>query len=202
MDMPGAFRRAMQYLGLVDDEADEYYEDDEYYDDARADPRVDARVDARVAGEGSRSTGVAVHGDRAARGPAVAPVPAAGPSVSDSGAVSVMRTASGGREPSPEVRPIARRPTAQVHVMAPRGFNDAQVVGERLRENQPVLLNLQNVERDLQRRLIDFSSGVTFALGGTMSKAADSVFLLTPSNVQVSEEEKERLEAEGLYRRR
>ena len=70
----------------------------------------------------------------------------------------------------------------------------------RLKAGQPVILNLQGVDRDLQRRLIDFSSGLAYALNGTMSKAADQVFLLTPSNVEVSEEEKERLQARGLYR--
>ena len=68
-----------------------------------------------------------------------------------------------------------------------------------LKAGQPVILNLQAVDRDLQRRLIDFSSGLAYALNGTMSKAAEQVFLLTPSNVEVSEEEKERLQARGLY---
>ena len=129
--------------------------------------------------------------------------------------------APGGRgaaEPAPNVRPIARddnpgppRPSvvrtmpsnqtaARVHVVEPRGFNDAQEVGDRLKANQPVILNLQGLERDLQRRLIDFSSGLAYALGGSMSRVADQVFLLTPSNVEVSQEEKERLQARGLYR--
>ena len=91
-------------------------------------------------------------------------------------------------------------PSARVHVLEPRGFNDAQEVGDRLKDGQPVILNLQGVDRDLQRRLIDFSSGLAYALSGTMAKAADQVFLLTPSNVEVSDEEKERLQARGLYR--
>ncbi|MGH9039720.1 MAG: cell division protein SepF [Acidimicrobiia bacterium] len=121
-------------------------------------------------------------------------------------------------EPAPNVRPLARdenpappRPSvvrtmpssqtaARVHVVEPRGFNDAQEVGDRLKANQPVILNLQGLERDLQRRLIDFSSGLAYALGGSMSRVADQVFLLTPSNVEVSQEEKERLQARGLYR--
>ena len=90
--------------------------------------------------------------------------------------------------------------SARVHVVEPQGFNDAQEVGDRLKNGQPVILNLQGVDRDLQRRLIDFSSGLAYALSGTMSKAADNVFLLTPSNVEVSDEEKERLQARGLYR--
>ena len=120
-------------------------------------------------------------------------------------------------EPAPNVRPLARdenaappRPSvvrtmpssqaARVHVVEPRGFNDAQEVGDRLKVTQPVILNLQGLDRDLQRRLIDFSSGLAYALGGSMSRVADQVFLLTPSNVEVSQEEKERLQARGLYR--
>lgn len=120
-------------------------------------------------------------------------------------------------DPKPNVRPLNRednpgasRPSvvrtmpsstaARVHVTEPRGFNDAQEVGDRLKANQPVILNLQGLDRDLQRRLIDFSSGLAYALGGSMSRVADQVFLLTPSNVEVSQEEKERLQARGLYR--
>jgi cell division inhibitor SepF len=121
--------------------------------------------------------------------------------------------------PGPNVRPLSRddgpavapRPSvvrtmpsastaARVHVVEPRGFNDAQEVGDRLKANQPVILNLQGLDRDLQRRLIDFSSGLAYALGGSMSRVADQVFLLTPSNVEVSQEEKERLQARGLFR--
>ena len=121
-------------------------------------------------------------------------------------------------DPGPNIRPMTRddapaapRPSvvrtmpsastaARVHVVEPRGFNDAQEVGDRLKANQPVILNLQGLDRDLQRRLIDFSSGLAYALGGSMSRVADQVFLLTPSNVEVSQDEKERLQARGLFR--
>jgi cell division inhibitor SepF len=130
------------------------------------------------------------------------------------------RASDSGPGPGPNVRPMSRddgapaaapRPTvvrtmpsastaARVNVVEPRGFNDAQEVGDRLKANQPVILNLQGLDRDLQRRLIDFSSGLAYALGGSMSRVADQVFLLTPSNVEVSQEEKERLQARGLFR--
>jgi len=131
----------------------------------------------------------------------------------------VSRAPDPGSAPGPNVRPLSRddgsaaapRPSvvrtmpsastaARVHVVEPRGFNDAQEVGDRLKANQPVILNLQGLDRDLQRRLIDFSSGLAYALGGSMSRVADQVFLLTPSNVEVSQEEKERLQARGLFR--
>lgn len=132
--------------------------------------------------------------------------------------------APGPRDPygsgDPTVRPVPRdeppsgvtvnRPSvvravpttaARVHVVEPHGFNDAPEIGDRVKENQAVILNLQGVSRELQRRLIDFSSGLAYAVGGSMSRVAESVFLISPLNVQLSEEEKERLEARGLYRR-
>lgn len=120
----------------------------------------------------------------------------------------------------PTVRPIARdeqpsgvsvsRPSVvravpttagKVHVVEPRGFNDAQQVGDRVKGNQAVILNLQSSDKELRRRLIDFSSGLAYATGGSMSRVADAVFLISPLDVEISEEEKDRLEARGLYRR-
>ncbi len=89
----------------------------------------------------------------------------------------------------------------KVHVVEPRGFNDAQEVGDRVKSNQAVILNLQASPKELRRRLIDFSSGLAYAMGGSMSRVAEAVFLVTPLNVQLSEEEKDRLEARGLYQR-
>jgi cell division inhibitor SepF len=86
-----------------------------------------------------------------------------------------------------------------VHVVAPTGFNDAQEIGDKLKASQPVIVNLQGVNRDLSRRLIDFSSGLTYGLGGQMERVAEQVFLLTPSNVEVPAEEKRRLQERGLY---
>jgi cell division inhibitor SepF len=97
------------------------------------------------------------------------------------------------------VRPIVPQ-TAKVHVVAPAGFNDAQEIGDKLKTNQPVIMNLQGTHRDLSRRLIDFASGLAYGLGGQMERVADQVFLLTPSNVEVSAEEKRRLQERGLYR--
>jgi cell division inhibitor SepF len=91
--------------------------------------------------------------------------------------------------------------SARVQVVEPKGFNDAQEVGERIKSGQPVIVNLQGVDSDLKRRLIDFCSGLTYAIGGSMSRVSDQVFLLTPANVDVSDEEKDRLAARGLYQK-
>ena len=178
------FRTAMVWLGLVDDDEydgeDEQYYLDEEYDDPAGAPAAAASRGAAARPAITETSQVAVFRGRHARPEAEA-------------AVSTVP------RPSSAVKAIPM-PTTRVHVMDPRGFNDAQEVGDRLKNGQPVILNLQGVDRDLQRRLIDFSSGLAYALSGTMSKAADQVFLLTPSNVEVSDEEKERLQARGLYR--
>ena len=62
-----------------------------------------------------------------------------------------------------------------------------------------MILNLQSTSADLSKRLIDFSSGLTYALDGGMQKIADKTFMLTPANVEVSAEEKARLVEKGFF---
>ena len=96
------------------------------------------------------------------------------------------------------VRPD-RVPTAQVHIIEPTGFNDAKDVGDQLLRNVPVILNLQHVDRDLRRRLLDFASGAVYVLKGHLERAGEHVFVLTPVDVEVSAEEKRRLRDRGLF---
>ena len=96
------------------------------------------------------------------------------------------------------MRPIPR-PSAKPHVVAPRSFGDAQEVGDTFKAKQPVIINLQGVDRDLSRRLVDFTSGLCYGIGGQMEKVATDVFLLTPVDVEVSPEERQRLQERGLY---
>ena len=83
--------------------------------------------------------------------------------------------------------------SVKVHLVVPRSFNDAQSIADKFKQSTPVILNLQGVDVDLSKRLIDFSSGLTYALNGGMQRVADKVFLLTPRNVDVSAEERARL---------
>ncbi len=87
----------------------------------------------------------------------------------------------------------------QVHLVVPKSFNDAQQVADRFKETIPVILNLQGTDTDLSKRLIDFASGLTYALDGGMQRIADKVFLLTPRNVEVSAEERARLIEKGFF---
>jgi cell division inhibitor SepF len=87
----------------------------------------------------------------------------------------------------------------QVHLVTPNSFNDAQEVADRFKRSVPVILNLQTTEGELAKRLIDFASGLTYALDGGMQKIAEKTFLLTPRNVEVSAEEKARLVEKGFF---
>lgn len=89
--------------------------------------------------------------------------------------------------------------SAKPHVVAPRTFNEAQQLADRFKADQPVIVNLQTANRDLARRIIDFVSGLCYALGGKMEKVADHVYLLAPSHVNLAEEERQRLQERGLH---
>jgi cell division inhibitor SepF len=87
----------------------------------------------------------------------------------------------------------------RVHFVAPKSFNDVQDVADKFKDAIPVILNLQGTDTDLSKRLIDFSSGLTYALDGGMQRIADKVFLLTPRNVEVSAEERARILDKGFF---
>jgi cell division inhibitor SepF len=194
----------MVYLGLQDDDPDYAGEYDNYQ--GYADAGEPVRESAYGADEDD-------HRDRSRR--EAAPDPDAEVATRTVSTVD-RRPPAPDRRPAPErrgrdeatgpptprpsvVRTIGPTTAARVHIVEPQGFNDAQEVGDRLKANQPVILNLQGLSRELQRRLIDFSSGLAYAVGGQMQRVNDEVFLLKPSDVEVSQEEKERLQARGLY---
>jgi len=88
---------------------------------------------------------------------------------------------------------------ASVHLVLPRSFNDAQQIADKFKDSVPVILNLQSADNELSKRLIDFASGLTYALNGSMQRVADKVFLLTPKNVEVSAEERARMLDKGGF---
>jgi cell division inhibitor SepF len=103
--------------------------------------------------------------------------------------------------PTRVLRPVdnGRGADVQVHLVVPKSFNDAQQVADQFKDQIPVILNLQGTDTDLSKRLIDFASGLTYALDGGMQRIADKVFLLTPRNVEVSAEERARLIEKGFF---
>jgi cell division inhibitor SepF len=100
----------------------------------------------------------------------------------------------------PVVEALPGPSSVRVHLVLPRGFNDAQQIADKFKQGIPVILNLQSSDAELAKRLIDFGSGLTYALDGGMQRVADKVFLLTPRNVEVSAEERARLlEGGGFF---
>ncbi len=87
----------------------------------------------------------------------------------------------------------------RVFVAEPKEFEEIQIIADNFKENIPVIINLQKANQDLAKRVIDFCSGLTYALEGNIKKVADKVFLITPYNVEVSSEEEELLREEGFY---
>lgn len=97
------------------------------------------------------------------------------------------------------IKPFVNPPKPTVHILYPKRFKDATEMADLMRDGLPVILNLDNVDGVLARRLIDFCSGVTYTLEGKMEKVAESVFLLSPSNVTVSQEERANLSERGVF---
>jgi cell division inhibitor SepF len=112
-------------------------------------------------------------------------------------------------EPRTERRTTSLRPVGRgngrregdvrVHFVAPRSFNDVQDVADKFKDSIPVILNLQGTDTDLSKRLIDFSSGLTYALDGGMQRIADKVFLLTPRGAELTAAERAQLVEKGFF---
>ena len=112
------------------------------------------------------------------------------------------RRGGGGRSSTTTLRPVGgngRAGDVTVHLVIPKSFNDAQQIADQFKDAVPVIINLQGTDTELSKRLIDFASGLTYALEGGMQRIADKVFLLTPRNVEVSAEERARLIEKGFF---
>lgn len=196
--MPGMFRRAMVYLGLVEDDYDDMYEPG--YDDPAAPPTPAGGQYPPQAQQGWPPAygrpAQPPEGDPVSSGVRTLPGPYRNEGAGRPGQ-SGEYPGIGTVTPRPNVvRSVTPLTSVTPHIVVARDFGDAQEIGTRFRDAQAVIANLQNAERPLRRRLIDFCSGLAFG-AGKMDKVADGVFLLTPSNVEVSEDAKRRLEERG-----
>ena len=98
------------------------------------------------------------------------------------------------------VHAMPSSPSPKVHLVQPTAFNDAQEIGDKFKEGFSILMNLHSADPDLARRLVDFASGLAYGLSGSMQPVAERVFLITPSGVEVSAEERRRfLEERGFF---
>ena len=198
--MTSMWRKAMHYLGLGPD--------DEYEDDLGF---VDDGGDPDGSGYGRGTAAPAGRPARPATRPMVPPPPPATTgtvsrlepscepavaSTSSAAEVAGVRSLSSPPRPagslsSGAVRTIAA--VARVAEVAPHGFNEAQQVGDRFKAGSAVAMDLSGVDRDLARRLIDFCSGLCYALGGKMERLGGQTYLIIPSGVEVSAEDRRRL---------
>ena len=148
--MAGVFRRALVYLGLVEDDE---FEDIREYEEGQLE-YVEKPASRRAMRE---------EADRVATIQAV---------------------------PSKQVR---------MHMVEPKSFNDAEQIGQKFKADIPVIINLQQADPELSKRLIDFASGLTYGLDGGIQRVAEKVFLLSPHNVEVSAEDKRWLREKGFF---
>ena len=192
MAIRDTWRRSLEYFGLVEGD---YIEEGAYADEGdtgqemaldstQVAPREEAPARTLRGGRRSRDTGEIddLWGDDEGGGRRGGRLRA----VDDEPAPRRMRNGGGSGDFS-------------MHVVTPRSFNDAQSIADEFKRQKPVIINLQSTDRELSKRLIDFASGMTYALGGGMQRVSQGIFLLTPANVEVSAEEKAKILEGGFF---
>lgn len=216
--MASMWRRAMLYLGLGPDE--EYDDYDAGYDDPAPSangPRQTGAPAASSSYPGGPRPGVTATpsypSEDSAMG-AVRPLgrPAepqggaggdfasqvgAGGGIGSGGIGAVTPSGGIGRSRTTVVRPMPVAASARPRLVVPASFNQAQELADTFKGNQPVVMNLRHADREVSRRLIDFSSGLCYGLGGRMEKLDGQVYLLSPANIEVTEDERTRLRDRG-----
>ncbi len=165
------FKKLMLYLGLGPDEA---YE--EYMDDSAA------RRGHLTSGEFLQERAAVENTPQQAR-------------TSSLGESSIRPLTP---ERTGTVRTIQPAVASKPHAVAPKSFQDAQEMADRFLADQPVIINLQGVDAELSRRIIDFASGICYGSGGSMEKVASQVYLLTPHDVEISADDRKRFEQDDL----
>ncbi len=111
--------------------------------------------------------------------------------------VSVETRGEGIVRTIPTPRPVPS--AASIHKSEPKRFNEAREVADRFKDGVPVIMNLQSTEDSTARRLVDFASGLVYGRDGKIEMVANRVYLLTPADMEVSAEERERIAGGGFY---
>lgn len=180
--MAGAMRKVGEYLGLV-----EQAEFDEWDDDPAPEPapRERTRRAQRTDRPSTPATVASIEDRRPAR---TAPEPPA------------RRPQSVAEQPRVEQSRLEQSSVlARIETVTPRTYNDARSVGEHYRSGVPVIMNLSEIDDDDAKRLVDFAAGLVFAVHGTINRVTSKVFLLSPENIDVTDEDKQRIAAGGFY---
>lgn len=169
--MAGAMRKMAVYLGLVENE--------DQYDEFEAVDRPD---------EYDRDYDDRTRSLRAVRDDE--PIARTAPSASSATRSAGTATAASSRAPSAMSR---------ITTLHPRAYNDARAIGEQFRDGTPVIMNLSEMDDGDAKRIVDFAAGLVFGMRGTIERVTQKVFLLSPANVTVTAEERERITQGGFF---
>ena len=90
-------------------------------------------------------------------------------------------------------------PMSRITTLHPRTYNEARVIGENFRDGVPVIMNLSEMDDTDAKRLVDFAAGLVFSVRGTIERVTNKVFLLSPANVSVAAEDKQRIAEGGFF---
>ncbi len=195
MSFGDLWNRTLVYFGIAEEDEDYYEEDETYAPEESLEQSYRERPNVRRLTPRRKSSTYDDWTESEEVPSTPAPVPAAPPATRSSSSSRSSRSARQlevVRNPNPN--------SVRVHLVLPRSFNDAQQIADKYKHGIPVILNLQSADAELSKRLIDFASGLTYALDGGMQRVADKVFLLTPRNVEVSAEQRAQLlERGGFY---
>ena len=171
--MPDSIKKAARWLGLVEDSRYDYDE-----------------VDGELTEE--------VFSDADYEPSQVTPLPDRRPS--STGGATAVAAASSTVVPQQKAAPVQRTADlTRIITVHPRTYNEARTIGEHFRDNVPVIMNLSDMEDADAKRLVDFAAGLIFGLRGTIERVTSKVFLLSPQNVNVTAEDKERIAAGGFF---
>jgi cell division inhibitor SepF len=186
--MPDRLKRAAAWLGLVTD--DRYPE----YDDTEPTEGV-SREELLAEAEKHNNPAVAPMTSRPADRDKVTSLETRRPSAQPAAARTATATAVAVEEKPAEVE---RADLSRIVTVHPRSFNDARTIGEHFRDGVPVIMNLSQMENADAKRLVDFAAGLILGLRGNIERVTSKVFLLSPQNVTVAAEDKERI-AGGFF---
>lgn len=203
--MADRLKRAAAWLGLVTDDRYPEYDDTEPTEGVSRDELL-AEAGQRPASSTNGSANSASVGSAAMQSTgsaSVTPLESRRPE-SHRQPVSVGREATAtaaAPAPAPIEQPTAqpeRADLSRIVTVHPRSFNDARTIGEHFRDGVPVIMNLSQMENADAKRLVDFAAGLILGLRGNIERVTSKVFLLSPQNVNVTAEEKERI-AGGFF---
>jgi cell division inhibitor SepF len=196
--MAERLKRAAAWLGLVTDDRYTDYDDAAYTDAANYEELIEEDNAAEpLAVPDKPATVTPLESRRPTSSGTAAPAQTA-PSKTAS-AKTAATHASASSAGTTTLAPHARTAdVSRIITVHPRTYNEARVIGEHFRDGVPVIMNLSDMEDVDAKRLVDFAAGLIFGLRGSIERVTSKVFLLSPHDVTVAAEDKERI-AGGFF---